>query len=179
MNGAMTVGERIRARRKELGIEVEDLASKVGLAASTIYELENGRQKSTTKLHRFARELGVTVEYLETGRAFRVAEDSPAAASHFLRIDPETIAAAIKLVRLSFLNIGLEIDQEQNGLPLAYAYEFLMQRQEREVTAENVVAFRPLLERRLREQVHGEAGGSEAGGSRGSDREHGEGRKAS
>lgn len=37
----MTLGENIRARRKELGISVDDLAEKVGKNRATIYRYEN------------------------------------------------------------------------------------------------------------------------------------------
>ena len=38
----MTVGERIKARRKELGMNAESLAEKLGCAPSTIYRYESG-----------------------------------------------------------------------------------------------------------------------------------------
>lgn len=84
------------------------------------------------------------------------------AVSRPLRIDPETIAAALQLVRQSFENLGLEIDQEANGLPLALAYDFLIERSERDVTVTNLLEFKPRLER-LR-------GGSHAGQAQDRDR---------
>ena len=68
--------------------------------------------------------------------------------SHSLRIDPETISAALKLIRLAFLQRDQEIDSEVNGEPLAYAYEFLLMRNEHTVTPENVVEFSRALNRR-------------------------------
>lgn len=38
----MTTGERIKARRKQIGMNAETLASKVGLSATTIYRYESG-----------------------------------------------------------------------------------------------------------------------------------------
>ena len=38
----MTVGQRIKQRRKELGMNAETLASLVGVTAATIYRYENG-----------------------------------------------------------------------------------------------------------------------------------------
>jgi len=38
----MTVGERIRARRKALGLKAEDLAAAIGVDRSTIFRYENG-----------------------------------------------------------------------------------------------------------------------------------------
>lgn len=88
----------------------------------------------------------------------------PYVTSRPLRIDPETIAAALRLVRLSFLNLELEIDQEENGLPLAEAYDFLMDRNEHEVTPDNLLEFKPRLTKVLGEN-HAER---EAAGNRGS-----------
>lgn len=45
-----------------------DLARKAGIAPSTWYDIENGNQNSSTKLHSIAKALGVTADYLETGR---------------------------------------------------------------------------------------------------------------
>lgn len=38
----MTIGERIKKRRIEIGLTVEDLASKLGKNRATIYRYENG-----------------------------------------------------------------------------------------------------------------------------------------
>lgn len=38
----MTVGERIKARRKELGMSVETLAKKLGCHSTTVYRYESG-----------------------------------------------------------------------------------------------------------------------------------------
>lgn len=63
-----SIGQRIRARREEKNLEVSELAARVGLAPSTIYGLEGGASKSTTKLHRIAEVLDANVHWLETGR---------------------------------------------------------------------------------------------------------------
>ena len=38
----MTIGERIKQRRKELGMNAEQLAEKIGKSAATVYRYENG-----------------------------------------------------------------------------------------------------------------------------------------
>jgi transcriptional regulator with XRE-family HTH domain len=63
-----TIGERVRKRRKDLKLKVPDLARATGLANSTIYDLENGGQKETTKLHLLAKILRCSVDWLETGK---------------------------------------------------------------------------------------------------------------
>lgn len=67
-NRAMNIGARIRKRRKERGMRVEDLAKAAGIAATTLYDLERGESRSTTKLHHIAAALRCRLEWLETGR---------------------------------------------------------------------------------------------------------------
>ena len=38
----MTIGQRIKVRRTELGLSIDDLASKLGKNRTTIYRYENG-----------------------------------------------------------------------------------------------------------------------------------------
>ena len=67
-NAAMkTIGDRIRATRRRMSVSVKDLARLTGLAASTIYDIENGHQTSSTKLHLIAKHLGLNVQWLEDG----------------------------------------------------------------------------------------------------------------
>jgi transcriptional regulator with XRE-family HTH domain len=63
----MTVGERIRQRRLELGLSQRQLASE-GVSYAYISRLEaNSRQPSTKALRKLAPKLGVSVCWLETG----------------------------------------------------------------------------------------------------------------
>jgi transcriptional regulator with XRE-family HTH domain len=177
----------IEAREGSGFSAVKPAAEKAGITPSALYQLEDGTTKSL-RAETAQKLAGIypryRIEWLVTGEGPKFSDrvnESGATyePSHLLRIDPETIAAAIKLVRLSFLNLGLEIDQEVNGLPLAYAYQFLLQRQERTVTAENVVAFRPMLEQRLKgDSESGQEHGSEAGGSGSGHRQHRQRREA-
>lgn len=147
---------------------VKQAADAAGITASALYQLEDGTTKSlrgatAEKLAKVYSAYSLSWLISGTPPKFNPARGvnesfEPYGTSHPLRIDPDTIAAAIKLVRLSFLNRGLEIDQEENGLPLAVAYDFLSQRQEREVTVDNVVAFGPILARKMKEQAGDEAG---------------------
>ena len=38
----MTIGERIKKRRTELGLSVDDIAEKLGKGRATVYRYENG-----------------------------------------------------------------------------------------------------------------------------------------
>lgn len=78
-NPDMGVGDRIKEARLKLHPElsVPVLARRVGLATSTLYELERGEMQTTTKLHRIADFLGVTAEWLESGKGPMIAEAPP------------------------------------------------------------------------------------------------------
>src|SRR4051812_37064277 len=64
---AETIGDRIFKLRKEKGISRGELAKDSGLAYSTLADIENGLQNSSTKLHKVAKRLNVRIEYLESG----------------------------------------------------------------------------------------------------------------
>ncbi len=108
--------------------------------------------------------------------SLRVGESEvPYSASQSLRLQPETIAASIKLVRLTFEILEVEFDPEDDGVPLAFAYEYLSRRRETKVTPENLVDFRKALAAKLQEKESSEdnqrtgvtrgAGGSDRGQS--------------
>lgn len=58
----MTVGERIKARRKQLGMSAEQLANLIGKSPATIYRYENGDidRVDSSKLLPIADALGTT-----------------------------------------------------------------------------------------------------------------------
>lgn len=62
----MTTGERIRARRKELGITADVLAEQIGVSRSTMFRYENGfiEKMPMNNLVPIARALHTTVGYL-------------------------------------------------------------------------------------------------------------------
>ena len=62
----MTTGERIRMRRKELGITADFLAEKVGVSRSTVFRYENGNIEKLPMdyLQPIADVLNTTVAYL-------------------------------------------------------------------------------------------------------------------
>jgi len=62
-----TIGDRIRKRRKELRLTQGEVGRKAGLATATISDMENGRQRETTKPLGIAQALGVRVEWLTSG----------------------------------------------------------------------------------------------------------------
>ena len=63
----VTVGERIRKRRRELGLSQRDIASE-GVSFPYISRIENGKRKPSMKaLRLLAARLGVSTHWLETG----------------------------------------------------------------------------------------------------------------
>ena len=61
----MTLGSRVTARRKELGMTQEELAKKMGYQSrSSINKVECGREVSQRIIVRLAEALDVTVPYL-------------------------------------------------------------------------------------------------------------------
>lgn len=76
-NQLMTIGERIKKRREDCRMSVRTLARKAEIAPTTLYDLERGDSRSTTKLHLIADVLGVTTRYLETGKEPKEATAEP------------------------------------------------------------------------------------------------------
>lgn len=62
----MTTAERIKLRRKELGLRAEDVAEKIGVSRSTMFRYENGgiEKLPINNLAEIARVLSTSVEYL-------------------------------------------------------------------------------------------------------------------
>ncbi|WP_261344971.1 helix-turn-helix domain-containing protein [Roseiconus nitratireducens] len=70
-----SVGDRIRERRLELGWTQDHLCTKTGLSKSFLSELEGGKRSvSASNLLSIASALGVSLDYLMTGKA---SEEAP------------------------------------------------------------------------------------------------------
>ncbi|RZZ81426.1 XRE family transcriptional regulator [Pseudoxanthomonas winnipegensis] len=63
-----TIGSRVRAEREAQKMSRQDLSARTGVGYSTLAELERGGMQNTTKLRLIADALGVSQEWLETGR---------------------------------------------------------------------------------------------------------------
>lgn len=74
--GGITVGDRIKDRLRELGKDVKWLHHKTGIPVSTLYEIMNGRMKSTTRLPTIAAALGLRPLWLETKDGPRLIADA-------------------------------------------------------------------------------------------------------
>ncbi len=92
----MTIGERIKERRKELGLSVDELAEKLGKNRATIYRYESNEIEKlpTTVLEPLANALGVSPGYL---MGWEKIGDIPALFDKFDNIKP------VKLKRFPLL----------------------------------------------------------------------------
>lgn len=74
----MTIGQRIRLRRQELGLTQDDLAKALGVTPQHISAIElDQRAPSLDSLVNLAKELGVTTDFLLTGKETIICETIP------------------------------------------------------------------------------------------------------
>jgi transcriptional regulator with XRE-family HTH domain len=98
MSEQINFGDRIRERRKILQITQEDLAKALGVTPQHISFIEQGKgSPSLTLLPRLAEELGVSVDYLLSGKESVVTEIIPAIKAD-KRINIKTKKALISLI---------------------------------------------------------------------------------
>ncbi|WP_174300732.1 helix-turn-helix domain-containing protein [Caulobacter sp. S45] len=89
------VGDRVRRRRRALGVSQEQLADQLGLTFQQVQKYERGANRvSCSKLYQIASALQASIAYFFEGlpdpvRAAGVAEESPAAFVHDLPLTPE------------------------------------------------------------------------------------------
>ena len=75
----MSIGKRIRKRRQELKLTQENLARALGLTPQHISGIEQDkRSPSLASLAKLAEELGITVDYLVTGKEGVIVDTIPA-----------------------------------------------------------------------------------------------------
>lgn len=92
----MTIGARVREARTDARMSQEDLARRVGVSQGLIAQIESGTNQGSKHLAALARTLGVSVDWLETGKGekHRAAVTSLAVASGFKdRLDVAAKAA--------------------------------------------------------------------------------------
>ena len=147
LRNLQALSERLQERLSQ-----KEAAHELGISASYLSQLLAGKKMGDQVARKLEAAQGLPHGWMDQlhGDELRgLREDSPAYGSQQLRLDPDTISAALRLVRLAFYNLDLEIDQEENGLPLAFAYEYLVKRAERAVTPDNVIDFSKKLAERL------------------------------
>ena len=75
----MSIGDRVRKRRKHLKVTQQELAEAIGVTPQHISAIEQDkREPSLDSLPRLAVELGVTVDYVVTGKEGVITDPIPA-----------------------------------------------------------------------------------------------------
>jgi transcriptional regulator with XRE-family HTH domain len=75
----MNLGDRIRKRREDLGITQSDLSKSVGTTPQHISVIEMGRRSPSIELlAKMAQELGVSVDFLISGKEVIITDIVPA-----------------------------------------------------------------------------------------------------
>jgi len=98
-----TLGKRLRQRRLELNLTLEQVAKGAGLGTGTVSDIEQGRQKGTTKLHKIAELLRVHVKWLEEGTGPMEAKER--------MVDPTPFSTHGILVTREGAQVGAEWDK--------------------------------------------------------------------
>jgi len=101
----MTVGQRTRMRRQALKLTQQELAKGVGLSPQHISAIEQDkRAPSLPSLAKLAEELGVTIDYLVTGKEGVTTDAIPAIkADKSLNLEIKRSLSVICFVLLSFV----------------------------------------------------------------------------
>lgn len=95
----MTVGQRTRTRRQALKLTQQELAKGTGLSPQHISAIEQDkRAPSLPSLAKLAEELGVTIDYLVTGKEGVITDTIPAIKAD-KTLNLEVKKALIALVR--------------------------------------------------------------------------------
>ncbi len=97
---------------------MEVLAKRVGIAPTTLYDLERGDSKSTTKLPQLAHEIGVRALWLETGEGPKYPVSRSGDATQYLSARPPARLAVREsgtddLLELPILEFGLAMGDGQ------------------------------------------------------------------
>ena len=101
-----SVGERIKARRSELGWTQEELCRKAGISTGFLSDLENKKRSvSAETLLDIARVLGLTLDYLMKG-------DGVQAETEQVQI-PRSLAEFAKAENISFIRALLLLDMQR------------------------------------------------------------------
>ena len=120
-----TSGERIRARRRELGWSQVELAAAVrrcggSLAANSVSNIEMDKRRAGYSFHKIAEALGVTTGWLESGAEPKLASDAD---GHEPGISPsvlvQTIVDVLTMIRDDRSFNRKLTDDEIRGLAIA------------------------------------------------------------
>lgn len=112
-----TIGTRIRREREAQGLSRKDLERQTGIGYSTLAELERGGMQSSTKLHVIAEALGVSVNWLETGKGAKAARPS-----HSTGLDVGKLADLLGTVEAAVEEAGVRLPARVRARLVATLY---------------------------------------------------------
>jgi transcriptional regulator with XRE-family HTH domain len=93
-----TIGERIYARRRELGLSQREISSP-GVSYAYVSRIENGtREPSVRALRKLAGKLGVSAHWLETGEADPAEDLARIVLEHRAALPERAVTLALKLL---------------------------------------------------------------------------------
>ncbi|MFK2904557.1 helix-turn-helix transcriptional regulator [Dyella ginsengisoli] len=118
-----TIGDRVRRIRQAKGIARKDLARDAGMSYSGLSDLELGKAKSTTRLHRLATLLEVDAGFLETGREHQGIGDTPGTYHASRSIDPEIVLDVARALHEAHEELGLTYNFTANPQLFIDAYQ--------------------------------------------------------
>jgi transcriptional regulator with XRE-family HTH domain len=130
LHHATTLGDRLRQAREAAGLKKAELALKTGLSKSQIGRIENGKSSSPVRTVKdLARTLGVTVEWLLTGKGEMRPDYGPAAgaiaedhAPYIVEADTPEQAQTLEMVKTIITsNNGVAIEAIRGSIQLALA----------------------------------------------------------
>lgn len=93
-----SVGERIKQRRKELGLKQGELARQVGFSQATLSELENDPRAKSREIVKIAAVLGVSALWLSEGKGEKLPDGTAPVIQH--EIPPKVLRLAERLALL-------------------------------------------------------------------------------
>lgn len=123
-SGKAMVGGRIADRLAELGMSQSELARRVGVSQGTIAQLISGRNRSSAYLHKIARALGTTPEYLG-------GETDDASVGAVLSPTPQMIAEQLGMTLIPEIDLhfalggGSFVDRHVNTTMVPYRTDWL------------------------------------------------------
>lgn len=161
-----TIGERIRQEREAQGISRAALGAAVGRGYSYIAELENDGIKRGSHIPAIAKALGVTPEWLETGKGDKRANPAVQSHSQSMKLDPVILAESIAALRQVAKRRGWDYDPETHAESTCYAYELWHELPAAPSTAD-VIDIGERIAERLRMEMEGRHGSGESGSGAG------------
>ncbi len=105
------IADRLAARLHELGLSQSELARRVGISQGTVAKLITGRNRSSTHLHKIARELETTPAYL-------VGETEDPSEDYIPVPSTEVVAEELGLVAVRELDLTLGMGSTYLDVPV-------------------------------------------------------------